>query len=75
MDNSIQTDNVNRAVKHRQCGNVEIKVAPPGGQIWNKCNWLQLVAKLATNAATHIFGHPIHEFSFLLNFHSFMSDN
>ena len=33
--NSILTNNAKRSIQ----GNVELQVAPPGGQLWNQCKW------------------------------------
>ena len=44
--NSIQTDDVNRAI----LGKLAMQVAPSGGQHRNLCKWYHLVAKLVTNS-------------------------
>ena len=44
--NSILADNDNRAIQ----GNVAMQVAPPGDQIWIKCNWRHLMTKFGSNA-------------------------
>ena len=43
--NSIQTDNVNRAIQ----GNVATQVTQPGGQLCKQCKWCHLMTKFWTN--------------------------